>query len=169
MPPCGLLVYARSPPGRQKTKPLSFASYRFHPWRLVAHNKLCLNNEAVGGKRHRRSGASVHCSLRSQHSATYKVRSLSDFYDERSKNRTEVTGILNNGDISNERSEEKSLRAGGRSGILLKAKPSGCLAEEARRRMPGDPAGQHYIRRLSRKRFKRSTPKGAQKSIFYKQ
>ncbi|GEM_PF-6188853 len=29
------------------------------------------------------------------------------------------------------RSDEESLRAGGRSVILLKAKPSGCLAEEA--------------------------------------
>ena len=45
------------------------------------------------------------------HSFVVALRHLlrSDFYDERSKNRTEVTGILNNGVISNERSEEKSL------------------------------------------------------------
>ena len=35
--------------------------------------------------------------------------------------------------------------AGGRSVILLKAKASFCVVEEARRRMPGDPAN-HYTK-----------------------
>ena len=62
----------------------------------------------------------------------------------------------------------RNLRAGGRSDILLKAKPSGCAFEEARRRMPGDPAKRFYICRLSRERFKRSTPNGALKKNLLK-
>ncbi len=37
----------------------------------------------------------------------------------------------------------RNLCAGGRSGILAKAKASFCVWEEARRRMPGDPAAHH--------------------------
>ncbi len=57
-------------------------------------------------------------------------RSLSGFVTN-GQNCIEVTGILNNGDISNERNEEKSHCAGGRSDILLKAKASFCVVEEA--------------------------------------